>query len=40
MPKVNIPVNEFVPNPKRLLKSKRNNVDATANVKVAMLKAV
>ena len=39
-PIVNVPVDEAIPTPKRLLNSKRNNVEATLNVKVVMVKLV
>ena len=39
-PSVNVPVAEAIPKPKRLLKSKRNRVEATLNVKVAMVRLV
>ena len=39
-PSVKVLVAEAIPMPKRLLNSKRNKVDATLNVKVAMVRPV
>ncbi len=39
-PKVKVPVADDIPNPKRLLNNKRNRVEATLNVKVAIVKLV
>jgi hypothetical protein len=39
-PRVKIFVADVKPKPKRLLKSKRNSVEATLNAKVAMVKLV
>jgi hypothetical protein len=40
MPMVNVTAVEVVLIPKRLLKSKRNSVEETLNVKVAMVRLV
>ena len=39
-PKVNVPATDEIPTPMRLLKSKRKRVEATLNVKVAIVKPV